>query len=84
MPRVTVIIPTYNLCPRAAVLDPQRRLADFSDFELLVIGDHCTDESESVVTAIGDRRVRWINLPKNVAASIRAEQRGASAGRGAN
>ncbi len=37
----------------------------FSDFELLVIGDGCTDDSESVVKAIGDERVRWINLPIN-------------------
>jgi glycosyltransferase involved in cell wall biosynthesis len=66
MPRVTVIIPTYNY---ARVLPYSIRSAlwqTFSDFELLVIGDHCTDESESVVTAIGDRRVRWINLPKNI------------------
>lgn len=35
------------------------------DFELLVVGDGCTDDSEAVVTAIGDPRVRWINLPAN-------------------
>jgi glycosyltransferase involved in cell wall biosynthesis len=37
----------------------------FRDFELLVIGDCCTDDSESVVAAIGDPRVRWINLAEN-------------------
>jgi glycosyltransferase involved in cell wall biosynthesis len=37
----------------------------FADYELLVVGDCCTDESEAVVTAIADPRVRWINLPEN-------------------
>ncbi len=36
-----------------------------ADFELLVIGDGCTDDSEKVVTAITDPRLRWINLPVN-------------------
>src|SRR5205823_10744380 len=51
MPRVTAIISTYNYAPVLpfaiqSVLDQQ-----FSDFELLVIGDRCTDESEEVVSA---------------------------------
>jgi glycosyltransferase involved in cell wall biosynthesis len=37
----------------------------FEDFELLVVGDGCTDESAAVVESIDDRRVRWINLPRN-------------------
>jgi glycosyltransferase involved in cell wall biosynthesis len=37
----------------------------FDDFELLVVGDGCTDESEDVVKAIDDSRVHWHNLPTN-------------------
>src|ERR1041384_1641145 len=49
MPRVTVIIPPYNwstVLPYSigSVLDQT-----FTDFELLVIGDGCTDDSEAVV-----------------------------------
>ena len=63
MPRVSVIMATYNwstVLPYSigSVLDQT-----FRDFELLVIGDDCTDDSEAVVVAIGDARVRWINLP---------------------
>jgi glycosyltransferase involved in cell wall biosynthesis len=64
-PRVTVIIATYNWAPVlpysiGSVLDQT-----FGDFELLVIGDGCTDESEQVVTAVDDPRVQWVNLPEN-------------------
>ncbi len=65
-PRVTVILPTYNwatVLPFSigSVLDQT-----FGDFELLVVGDHCTDESEAVVGAVRDERVRWINLAEGV------------------
>ena len=36
----------------------------FTDFELLVIGDGCTDDSEQVVSKVDDPRVRWINIPR--------------------
>jgi len=37
----------------------------FSDLEVLVVGDGCTDDSQAVVASIEDERVRWINLPSN-------------------
>jgi glycosyltransferase involved in cell wall biosynthesis len=63
-PRATVIIPTYNwstVLPFSigSVLDQT-----FDDFELLVVGDGCTDDSAAVVAGIGDRRVRWIEAPR--------------------
>lgn len=63
-PRVTVVMATYNYAEVleysiGSVLDQT-----FHDFELLVVGDGCTDDSERVVTAIGDRRVQWVNLER--------------------
>jgi len=64
-PLVTVILPTYNWSSvlRYSVASVLRQT--FIDFELLVIGDGCTDDSERVVAEPGDARVRWINLPEN-------------------
>jgi glycosyltransferase involved in cell wall biosynthesis len=65
VPRVTVIMATYNWAPVlrysiASVLDQTWR-----DFELRVVGDGCTDESADVVGAFGDERIHWHNLAVN-------------------
>src|SRR3954451_5872363 len=64
-PRVTVIIPTYNWSSVLPYSIGSVLRQSFRDFELLVVGDGCTDDSEKVVSAIDDPRVRWINLPEN-------------------
>ena len=64
-PTVSVIIAAYN---RSNVLRYALRSAlaqDFSDFEVLVIGDACTDDTEEVVASFADPRVSYLNLPLN-------------------
>jgi len=64
MPRVTVIISTYNWSTVLPYSIGSVLGQTFTDFELLVIGDGCTDDSGEVVNAIADPRVRWINIER--------------------
>src|SRR6476646_491568 len=64
-PKVSVLIATYNYSSvlRFAVASVLRQ--SFADFELIVAGDCCTDDSEAVVRSFDDPRVRWLNLTEN-------------------
>lgn len=67
MPRVTVVTATYNWATVLPFSIASVRSQTFGDFQHLVIGDGCTDESAEVVTdaADGDPRIRWVNLASN-------------------
>jgi glycosyltransferase involved in cell wall biosynthesis len=65
-PSLSVVVATYN---RSNVL----RLAvesvlwqTFEDWELWVVGDACTDDTEEVMRDFGDPRVKFVNLELNV------------------
>ncbi len=60
-----MILPTYNWSTVLPFSIGSILRQTFTDFELLVVGDACTDDSAEVVSAIHDPRVRWINLSKN-------------------
>jgi GT2 family glycosyltransferase len=59
---VTVIIPTYNFSAALRVSIASVLAQTYRDFELLVIGDCCTDDSAEVVGSFRDPRVHWHNL----------------------
>ncbi len=67
VPKVTVIIATYNWSEVLPFSIGSVQRQTRTDWELLVIGDGCTDNSAEVVGALAgdDRRIRWINLPEN-------------------
>jgi hypothetical protein len=59
---VTVIIATYNWSVALKVSIASVLAQTYRDFELVVIGDCCTDDSPEVVDSFHDARVRWHNL----------------------
>ena len=64
-PRISIVIATYNrpTVLRYAISSVLR--SDFGDWEMIVVGDGCTDNTEEVVAAFGDARIRFVNLEAN-------------------
>ena len=64
-PLVTVVTSTFNWPNALVQAIPTVLSQTFEEFEYLIIGDCCTDETEEVVRAFGDPRIRWHNLKVN-------------------
>lgn len=65
MVKFSVVMATYN---RGLHILPSIRSVlgqSHSDFELIVVGDCCTDETENVVGPMLGTRVRWFNLAEH-------------------
>lgn len=64
-PVFSVVVATYNWSSALKVALQSIAAQTFEDFEVLVVGDACTDDSADAVAALQDHRFQWHNLPKN-------------------
>jgi glycosyltransferase involved in cell wall biosynthesis len=78
--RVSVVIPVYNLREFVGEAIESALGQTEPPFEVIVVNDCSTDDSERVIRSFGDR-VRYIPLPANVGA-LRATLAGVEAARG--
>ncbi len=62
-PAVSVIIATYNGTHTLRHAVESVRSSSLTDWELIVVGDGCTDDSAECVSAFNDPRIRFVNLP---------------------
>ena len=69
-PRVSVVLATWNWSSALACSIPSVLAQTFDDFELLVVGDGCSDDSAAVVASFGDPRIRWHNLPERTGSQV--------------
>jgi hypothetical protein len=74
-PRVSVAVAAYERsatlrCALASIL-----AQTVGDFEVLVVGDATTDDSEAVVRGFGDPRLRFENLPRHTGHQARPNRR---------
>ncbi len=64
-PLVSVVIPTWNrgklLAERTI---PSLLSQTYQNFEIVIVGDHCDDDTEERLAAFGDPRIRFTNLPR--------------------
>jgi glycosyltransferase involved in cell wall biosynthesis len=65
MPLVSVIMPTFNRAAHVGAAIESVRAQTMRDWELLVVDDASTDDTEGAVARIGDPRVRYVRQARN-------------------
>lgn len=65
-PLVSIVLATYNRCGVLFHAIESVRRSTLHDWELIVVGDCCTDDSAAVVAAFADPRITFVNLERNV------------------
>lgn len=80
MPKVSVIVPSYN---HERYVEPAiRSVLDqtFQDFEIIVVDDASSDDTTRVVEGIRDSRIRLVRMARNRAVHTRNEGLGLATG----
>jgi len=64
-PLISVYVPTYNRCSilmERAI--PSVLNQTYSNFEFIIVGDGCTDETKPSVLGLNDPRIRFVNIKR--------------------
>ena len=70
-PQITVILPAYNVAKYIGIAINSVLAQTFTDFELLIINDGSTDDTEKIIRSFSDDRIRLINQTnQGVAAAL--------------
>lgn len=82
MPNVSIVTATYNRSNVLRLTIESVLGSSFSDWELIVVGDGCTDDTASVVASFGDPRIRFVNLEGNFGEQSGPNNEGVALARG--
>ncbi|MCM1387188.1 MAG: glycosyltransferase [Bacillus sp. (in: Bacteria)] len=69
MEKISIIIPTYNraYCISHAIESVLRQT--YREFELIIVDDGSSDNTQDVINSIEDERIHYIKMPENQGAS---------------
>src|SRR6202022_1897981 len=81
-PRVSIITATFNYSSVLRYAIKSVLWQTFQDFEHLIVGDGCSDDSEQVVAQFNDARLIWHNLPTNSGSQSAPNNKGLELARG--
>lgn len=65
-PLISIITATFDRSNVLALTIKSVQASTFRDWELWVIGDACTDDTEQVVLSFNDPRIHFVNLEQNI------------------
>ena len=60
VPKVSILLPVYNVSAYLGEAIRSILQQSFTDFELIILNDGSTDETENVVLSFSDKRIRYI------------------------
>jgi len=81
-PLVSVVTATYNWSTVLRWAIRSVRAQRYPRWELIVVGDACTDDSAEVVASFGDPRIRWHNRDSNAGSQSLPNNDGIAMARG--
>ncbi len=81
-PLVSVVIATYNWSEVLRWAIRSACAQSYPRWELIVVGDCCTDDSAAVVESFGDPRIRWHNRERNAGSQSLPNNDGIAMARG--
>lgn len=82
IPLVSVVTATYNRSNILRFAIDSLLRQTLTDWELIVVGDACTDDTAAVVAAVGDARIRFVNLAINTGEQSGPNNAGVALARG--
>jgi glycosyltransferase involved in cell wall biosynthesis len=79
---ISVVIATYNRSNVLRYSIETVLMQTYSNWELIVVGDCCTDDTEEVVNGFRNEKIRFINLEKNIGEQSGPNNQGVSIAKG--
>lgn len=81
-PLISVIIATYNSSHLLKYAIQSVIDSSYKNWELIVVGDHCTDDTEQTVASFNDHRIHFLNLDTNSGQQAKPNNVGMSLAKG--